>query len=157
MLRHEKIEHLLKDQGITWEVIPKPRHIAIEKEWTGIYGQVFGLGMRQKRGGRAEVELHRQSAKVFLVVPFHGSRPDGGFSTSRPNTAAYECHGSGELPEDLAKCDVGLDFFVSPPDLRWTMVYTHEDGGLVSGPRFIDREWLVPPTRKLRPRKRTRW
>jgi hypothetical protein len=38
-----------------------------------------------------------------------------------------------------AACDV--EFAVSPADLSWTMLHTHEDHAL-GGPYFIRREWL---------------
>jgi hypothetical protein len=39
----------------------------------------------------------------------------------------------------------GLDIYVWPPDLAWTMAFTHEDGWL--GPYFSQREWIKAPSR----------
>lgn len=34
-----------------------------------------------------------------------------------------------------------IEFFISPLDLSWTMIHTHEDHGF-GGPYFIRREWI---------------
>ena len=42
----------------------------------------------------------------------------------------------------------GLDIYVWPDDLAWTMAFTHEDGWF--GPYFSRREWTRAPSRHLR-------
>jgi hypothetical protein len=146
MMSSEKLEQYLAGQGIAWTVIPFPRHAALENKWEAIYGDVWRLGLRHKHEARAEDEYARQSAPEFLIVPFLGDHAGPHDLGKRgPRTAAYECRGGTELPA-LSAFSV-LDFFVSPPDLSWTMLLTHEDYAL-GGPYFIRQEWLVPPTRK---------
>ena len=38
----------------------------------------------------------------------------------------------------------GLDIYVWPDDLAWTMAFTHEDGSF--GPYFSRREWVSAPS-----------
>ncbi len=52
---------------------------------------------------------------------------------------AYECRGP-LVP--LGNFN-SVELFVSPADLDWTMVYTHEDHAF-GGPYFIKAEWLAP-------------
>jgi len=68
-----------------------------------------------------------------------------GGSIPRKRTAAYNCHSDGKLP-DLSSFH-NIEFFIAPTDLSWTLIHTHEDGGL-GGPYFVRQDWLVPPTRK---------
>jgi hypothetical protein len=49
----------------------------------------------------------------------------------------YECEGPVVPVGSL--CDA--EFAVSPADLSWAMLYTHEDHAL-GGPYFVRREWL---------------
>jgi hypothetical protein len=148
MVPDERLEQYLAQQGVTWELISGPRHTALEREWNALYGSVWKLGLRHRHGLRAEVEYSRRSATAFLIVPFLGPHV-GPHSIWKPGprTVAYECHGPGSLP-DLSPFS-NLDFFIAPTDLSWTMLRTHEDHDL-GGPYFIDKDWLVPPTRGRR-------
>jgi len=128
-------------------VIPAARHTALATEWESIYGKVWKLGLRYKHQGKALDEYSRRSAEEFFIVPFLGDHagPTSLGRSGRQRTAGYECHGSGELP-DLSGFS-NLDFFVAPPDFGWTMLHTHEDYEF-GGPYFVERDLLVPPTRK---------
>ena len=144
MITHDPLERYLADHGVTFTAIPSARHIALEREWQSIYDNVWRLGMRHKQGARALDEAARRRADTFLIVPFLGNHAGPHALADRnPRPCAYEC--TGDLP-DLSPF-ASLDFFVAPPDLRWTLLHTHEDHAL-GGPYFVDRAGLVPPTRR---------
>jgi hypothetical protein len=48
----------------------------------------------------------------------------------------------GKLPDFR---NSGLDIYVWPDGLEWTMAFTHEDGWF--GPYFSRREWIRTPSR----------
>jgi hypothetical protein len=146
MVTDERLEHYLAQQGVVWEVIPPFRQSALEGEWNSVYGDVWKLGLRRTHGVRAENEYSQRSATLFLIVPFLGKQAGPhGLGKRGPRTAAYECRGTGELP-NLSEFS-HLDFFVASPDLSWTMLHTHEDYSL-GGPYFMERSWLARPTRR---------
>lgn len=147
MKRSDELEEYLSLHGIKWSEVPLSRHRELENQWMRVYGDVWKMGMRNSREARAEAEYRKRSAAVFLIVPFLGdwAGPHGLGKIER--SIAYECRGAGPLPRLLEFNS--LDFFVSPPDLSWTIVHTHEDYSL-GGPYFVDREWLTPPIRRRR-------
>lgn len=55
------------------------------------------------------------------------------------DTPAFRIAG-GTLP---SLRQTGLDIYVWPDDLAWTMAFTHEDG--FCGPYFSRREWVLMP------------
>ena len=132
---NEKLEQFLQQQGIAWKVIPVGRHVGLESEWQTIYGKTGNLGGQRRRGHKALSEYQRESAVNFIIVPFlHG----GPYTQkSKTRTTAYECHGNGMLPILSSFCAVEL--FISPPDMSWTMIHTHEDHGY-GGPDFVRRD-----------------
>lgn len=147
MLRDERLEEFLSEDGIEWDIVSPRRHRKFCKEWEAIYGPAFDQGqrIRQKKGPRALAEYQIEFAPVFLIVPFLGDRAGGHSISARiQRSAAYECKSGGQLPDltSFAK----LDFFVTPPGMEWSLIHTHEDLGY-GGPHFVRKEWLVPPTR----------
>ena len=129
-------------------------HAELERQWKAVYGNVFTTGQRYMHGVRAEGEFAVHQAEQFVVVPFLG--PIGGPHSiaKHHQTAAYVC--DGDLLPLGQFC--GIDFFVSPPDMEWTMIHTHEDYGF-GGPYFVKREWLVDEPaapRRSGPRRRSR-
>ncbi len=132
------LEEYLSQQGICWDVLPKDRYASLLNEWQMIYGRVWAEGRRLRTGYRAQDEYARRRAEVFVIV-FLGSRtgpPEIGVRRAR--ATGYECRGSGILPDLSAYCS--LEFFVSPADMAWTMVHTHEDLSC-GGPYFVRKEW----------------
>jgi hypothetical protein len=145
MMQNEKLEDYLKQHGVAWAVIPASRHAALENDWHSSYGKVWDLGLRYKHGVRAQAEYAQQTTKAFVIIPFLGDSAGPHSIGKRTRTAAYECLASSDLP-DLSEF-ANMDFFISPPDLSWTMLHTHEDQGF-GGPYFVQRKLLVPPARK---------
>ncbi|MEW6512278.1 MAG: hypothetical protein AB1428_15110 [Bacteroidota bacterium] len=120
---------------------PKERR-SIEQSWRRTYGRVryaktgkwsdggfswhfFSFGESSSRKGTVALELYaREHPPQFIV------RPDGW------SIRAYRCAG-GALP-DFMSYDFDVEVF--PPDLEWTMAFTHEKSmGL--GPYYSRKEW----------------
>jgi hypothetical protein len=140
----ERLEEALTQQGIRWTYLSRDHQLTLANQWQAFYGQVWSPKgwMRHKEGLKAQVMYGKEAAETFLIVPVLGSTIGPHATTHRgPGMWGYECHGSGVLPDLSRFC--GLEFFISPPDLGWTMLHTHEDFGL-GGPYFIRRDWLVP-------------
>ncbi len=76
-------------------------------------------------------------AEVCYVVFLDSGSGVPTVSSRRHRMTGYECRGPGELPDLSAFCS--LEFFVSPVDLSWTMVHTHEDLDY-GGPYFVRKE-----------------
>ena len=62
-------------------------------------------------------------------------------SSPRGFRAALAYHCEAETIPDLTPLSHHIDFFVSPPDLSWTMIYGHEVDEF-GGPYFTRREWV---------------
>jgi hypothetical protein len=86
-------------------------------------------------------EFLGQPETAWLMIPFPSDVPGLPTDVLPPRLSAFECE--GPLVELAEFHDV--EFFISPADLRWTFVRTHEDYGL-GGPYFVRAEWIVPPT-----------
>lgn len=103
---------------------------------------------------RALAEYRRIEMRELLVVPFLTAdlAPCVAPTVFVPAAACF-----GEPPPDLCQFQA-VEFFISPPDLSWTLVHTHEDGAYTNGPLFAREEWMVPPCRRHNPRgdRRTR-
>ena len=92
---------------------------------------VFSFGhARALEGEKAAVAYDSlESPLAFIVCPEDGDAP------------AFRVTG-GTLPQLRA---TGMDVYVWPEDLTWTMAFTHEDG--YCGPYFSRREWMAVPNR----------
>jgi hypothetical protein len=144
--RHAELEVYLSHHGISWCVIEPVVHVQLENEWNAVFGAVFSNGHRYRQGAKAAAELASISVHQFRIVPFLGAWGGPHSIGKRQRTAAYDCQGN--LVSLAEFCDI--DFFISPPDLEWTMIHTHEDHA-IGGPYFVDRTWLVErPSAKRR-------
>ena len=90
-----------------------------------------------KRGQKALFAFKQESAANWIVIPFLAPVPNVSMGQLRGGHDAFECTGP------LVDCDAfrDIEFFVSPLDLRWSFVRTHEDFEL-GGPYFVRSEWL---------------
>src|ERR1019366_62455 len=132
-----ELQEYLTLSNVEWTWLSESAHFAAEAEWRSIFGHVFRGRPRLKRGAKAEYEFLQEPCTHFLIVPFTSDVEGTPMHVYRKSISAYECHGAllrlGEF------CDA--EFFVSPLDLEWTMVHTHEDHA-IDGPYFIRREWV---------------
>jgi len=127
--------------GVRHRPLSEPERAEIERQWRAVYGEAFRGRPRLRRGIRAEAEYARQPAGRWLVVPLSAGVAGTPVTPSQRAATGYACEGP---PAPLgAACDV--EFAVSPADLSWTMLHTHEDHGF-GGPYFIRREWIPANT-----------
>jgi hypothetical protein len=129
-------EHL-GNLGIEWRLLEEGEQLGFEAEWRSVFGDAFRGRRRLRRAAKAEYEYLQQPCTHHLIVPFTSGVPGTSVHVYRRAIGAYECHG-GLVP--LGRfCDA--EFFVSPMDLGWTLLHTHEDYAF-DGPYFLRREWL---------------
>ena len=125
----------LTQKVIKWRLLScndaESRLIVRHCQW--IKKEMFRPGQKKKTGFRAlgEVENSPALERFYVVDCENADRPD-------EPTAVYEC--SGPLVRNLTSC-CELDAFLCPPDLSWTIYFTHEDDWL-GGPFFVRCEWL---------------
>lgn len=130
------IAHLTAE-GVRHERLTAEEHRRREREWRNVYGHVFRPGLRHRHGTKAVHAYLNEPATRWMLVPFLSGVPGTPVHIVRRHLSAFECQGPllelGEFSN--------IEFFVSPPDLAWTFVRTHEDFAL-GGPYFVRREWL---------------
>lgn len=132
------IGSLLFAAGVTCRPLTEAERAEGEWQWRQVYGRAFEGRPRLRQGSRAEFEYASQPAGRWLVVPLSAGVAGTSVSPIRPGECGYECE--GPLVPLGAACWV--EFIVSPADLSWTMLHTHEDHAL-GGPYFVRREWLA--------------
>lgn len=109
------LEERFEELGVTWCKLSHPQTGELVRRWAARYGDSWLVGHRH--GPRALAAYGELDCEDFLV----GSIPGLGGGLSR----AYFCR-ADQLP-DLDEFR-GLDLFVTPSDLSWTMVFHHEGG-----------------------------
>jgi hypothetical protein len=131
------LQGYLSRAGIEWERMAESARFEAEAAWRRVYSQAFRGRPRLRHGGRADHEYRCQSCGHYLIVPFSAGIPALPVHVYRQAIGAYRCR--GPLIPLGAFC--GAEFFISPPDLAWAMIHTHEDHAL-GGPYFIRAEWV---------------
>lgn len=132
---------MLELQHVTAELLPKEEVHALQHQWRRVFaprvrqltGEDVYLGfdwhafsyslVHSVDGDEARQAYQRESCTDFYVLP-HMDEGKG-----------YKCQ-SSTLPQFSRK---SIDVYICPLDLKWTMVYTHEDDWC--GPYFTRREW----------------
>lgn len=123
--------------GVEWDRLLDPGRVEVEAAWRRVYGRAFRGRPRLRHGAKAEYEYRCQKCDHYLIVPFSAGVSGLPVSVHGRAIAAYECRGS--LISLGAFCNA--EFFISPPDLSWSMIYTHEDYAF-GGPYFIRADWI---------------
>jgi hypothetical protein len=131
------LQDALSRAGVEWDWLPDQKRVEAEAAWRRVYGRAFRGRPRLRRGAKAEYEYSCQVCNHYLVVPFSADVFGLPVSVFRHVITAYECR--GRLIAFGAYCDI--EFFISPPDLSWAMIHTHEDYGF-GGPYYIRAEWI---------------
>jgi hypothetical protein len=103
-----------------------------------VYGRAFRGRPRLRHGAKADYEYRGQACDRYLIISFSAGVPGLPVHVYRRAIAAYECR--GPLIALGAFCDA--EFFISPPDLSWSMIHTHEDHAL-DGPYLIRADWIA--------------
>ena len=137
MSRDAELRSLLDSAGVAWRPLAEAERAEAEAQWRAVYGRAFRGRPRLRHGGRADFEYARQPAGRWLVVPLTAGVEGTSVSPPGPALGGYECEGPVVPLGSLC----GAEFAVSPADLSWTMLYTHEDHAL-GGPYFVRREWV---------------
>ncbi len=140
----------MTQSGVDWTVLGESAEFVAEDAWRAVYGDAFrvravgrhsprgaGFGPRCRAGAKADYEYEQEPCSHYLIVPF--SAPVAGLPVHPlgPRLSAHECRG----PLVAMGAFHDLEFFVTPPDFTWSMIYTHEDHAW-GGPYFIRRDWL---------------
>lgn len=110
---------------------------AVERHWQEIYGNAFSGRPRLRQGVKAESAYEEMTCPHFWIIPFSSRLAGTDVQPSGPRRVGYECRGR-LVPLGRFHC---IEFFVSPDDLRWTMVHTHEDHAF-GGPYFLEKDWI---------------
>jgi len=97
--------------------------------WGQLEWHVFSFHHAPALEGTSAVEGYLQTlASELIVIPEQHSHP----------TLPAIHLSADRLPQFQ---DSGFDVMVWPPDLGWTMAFTHEEGSC--GPYFARREWMA--------------
>jgi hypothetical protein len=140
----ESLQEYLSRAGVEWDRLPNRERVEAEVAWRQVYGHAFQGRPRLRHGARAEHEYRSQSCDYYRIVPFSAGVSGLPVHVYRQAIAAYECHGS--LAALGTFCDA--EFFISPPDMKWVMIHTHEDYAF-GGPYFIRADWIPGGGRSL--------
>ena len=155
--RDDELKVALSSAGVIFLRMTSDEHQQIESTWRDRYGQAFVNGARHRHGTKAVHEFLSQPETDWLFVPFLGRVAGTPVSLDGPSLRAFRCEGSLQELSEFS----GVEFFISPPDLSWTFVRTHEDFAF-GGPYFVRTEWLEEmqdsgdPMTKRR-RRRRKW
>lgn len=136
----EMLQSLLNAAGVSWRILAEAERAQAETQWRAIFGQAFLGRSRMRQGARADFELARQASCRWLIVPLRAGVAGTPINPRGRVLNGYECE--GVVVPLGALC--GAEFAVSPVDLSWAMLYTHEDYAL-GGPYFVHQVWLGNP------------
>jgi hypothetical protein len=127
----EKLQTHLAAADVRCTRLPVKTHRELETAWRTVYQRAFLPGSRFQHGARAVDDYLHQSETRWLLVPFLSKVPGTSVHVHFLQMNAFECEGTLQELGDF----INVEFFVSPPDLSWTFVRTHEDFAF-GGPYF---------------------
>ncbi len=133
----ESLQDYLSQAGVEWNPLDDRERVKAETAWRQIYCRAFQGRPRLRRGARAEHEYRSQRCDDYRIVPFAAGVSGLPIHVYRQSIAAYECRG----PLVALGAFRDAEFFISPPDLAWAMIHTHEDF-CFGGPYFIRSDWI---------------
>ncbi len=134
--------------GVRYRRLPADEHRQREAAWRQVYGHAFVAGGRNhgspfrtpgrhRKGAKAIHEYLNEQAAHWWLIPFLSAVPGTSVHVVSLALSAFECEGPLLELGDF----INVEFFVSPPDLAWTLVRTHEDFAL-GGPYFVRADWI---------------
>lgn len=147
-----RLESYLDDAGVRRCLLDEIGRRKAEEGWREVYGQAFrhmwswahsrhraapAHQARYRTGSKAEYEYLQEICTDFLVITFSAAVPGLPLGTPAPVGLGYQCLGPLVSLAEFAD----IEFFVSPPDFSWSMIYTHEDDSY-GGPYFIRAGWI---------------
>jgi hypothetical protein len=133
-----ELRSLLDTAGVAWRPLTEAERAEAEAQWRAVYGQAFRGRPRLRQGARADFEYARQPGGRWVVVPLSSAVEGTPVSPPGYTLSGYECDGPVIPLGSLCRAE----FVVTPANLSWAMLYTHEDHAW-GGPYFIRREWLA--------------
>ena len=122
---------------MAWRVLDERAHGETEGKWRSVYGPAFSGRGRVRTGAKAEYAYQCEQTDHYLIVPFLSDVPGVPMHARGRRMSAHECWGQLLSLADFRD----VELFVSPVDLGWTLVHTHEDYAW-GGPYFIRADWL---------------
>lgn len=132
-----QLEPFLDQQCESWRRGTRDEYSKLLRAWQQVYPGNVMVYARGKRGVRAFAEQEKVHARHFFLVQTR----DPSIPPRTSGDLAYELWAEG-VP-DFTGLSHHIDFFVSPEDMSWTMIYTHEVDNF-GGPFFTFAEWVVP-------------
>lgn len=139
----QQLEPFLDEHCQSWRRCTRDEHAELLRSWRRLhFGDVLRYA-RGKRGARAFAEQENVDANHFYLVQTR----DPAVSPRTSGDIAYELWATA-VP-DFTGLSHHIDFFVSPQDMSWTVIYTHEVD-VFGGPFFTRAEWVVPPASAAR-------
>jgi hypothetical protein len=131
---HDAIVAAFKQIGCGFREVPRSLHAGYIRYWVAIYGNFYSAQRRRLIGGRAIERAQMLNTGSYLVVPCR----DPSYKGWSPVGLAYDCR-CKQLP-DLTAASQYIDAFISPKDLKWTLLYGHEVD-VFGGPHFSEADW----------------
>ena len=101
------------------------------------HGSPFRARGRYRQGAKALHEYLNEQATRWRLIPFLSAVSGTSVHVLALALSAFECEGPLLELDDFRN----VEFSVSPPDLAWTLVRTHEDFAL-GGPYFVRAGWV---------------
>jgi hypothetical protein len=147
--RDAELLEQLEAAGVRYRRLSAEEHREHESAWRRVYGRAFLSSPRCRSGAKAVDEYLGQPVAKWLLVPFLSPVPGTPIMADNrmKRLSAFECEGPLVELEQFHT----VEFFISPPDLSWTFVRTHEDFAF-GGPYFMRAEW-APQCRCSKPRR----
>jgi len=133
--RDELLRSHLAAAGVECRRLPVSSHREWEAAWRKLYQRAFVPGGRFREGVKAVNQYMQEPEKRWLLVPFLSKVPGTSVHPDSLQMNAFQCEGPLQELGDFAD----VELFVSPMDLGWTFVRTHEDFAL-GGPYFAVSE-----------------
>jgi hypothetical protein len=117
--------------SVIWRRLTAMEHRKWEFAWHHTYQRIFLHRGSFRHGAKAIDAYLREPVTRWLLVPFLSGVPGTKVHVVGVTASAFECEGPlMQLGQFL-----DIEFFISPLDLSWTFVRTHEDFAL-GGPYF---------------------
>lgn len=133
--KDDALRTYLTAAGVQCHRLPVSSHREWETAWRKRYQRAFVPDARFREGGKAVDKYLQESETRWLLVPFFTKVPGTSVHVDVRQMNAFQCEGPLQELGDF----IDVEFFVSPEDLSWTFVRTHEDF-VLGGPYFARAE-----------------
>jgi hypothetical protein len=121
--RLPQLECWLDIHAASWARMPDHDYTALVNQWSAVFWPLIEAGNITYKGHRAMMVM--ESRLPCDVFAFSGVQIPQVINLGGRGRAAYRAIGLRALNRDLAN---GLELVMSPVDLSWCCVFTHEAG-----------------------------